>query len=61
MTVIKLEEYNMPKALCQHAFNAGFKGFYTAQPEVCPIEGFSDIQQKEYTRGWQAAYFKNRG
>lgn len=49
----------IPKTLSQHAFNAGFKGFYTQEPEVCQIENFTDIQQKEYMRGWWAAYEKS--
>lgn len=48
------------KRRTNHAFSAGFKSFYEGGPEVCEIRDFSVAQQKEYTRGWNAAYFKNK-
>ena len=54
--VIKL----IPKILSQHAFSAGFKAFYEGRSEVCDIPEFTDIQQKEFMRGWWGAYEKSR-
>ena len=51
---------NKKQALNQQAFSFGWKQFFTGGPEFYPAEDRTEVWCKEYTRGWQQAYFKKQ-